>query len=75
MLRAEVYALNNNGTLSFDYEGLTIEFDDIYGEAENLIVKMPPAGSHKPGEFMTYIIEFTRDEVSALELFSYTTIN
>lgn len=43
MLRAEVYALNNNGTLSFDYEGLTIEFDDIYGEAENLIVKMPPA--------------------------------
>lgn len=39
MLKAELYATNQNGKLSFDWDNLQLQFDDFHGEVEFLINK------------------------------------
>lgn len=71
MLKAEVYALNENGHLNFDYDQLTLHFDDFYAEAGDLVEKLSPAPEHRNGEYMIYDLTFTRDKNSILQVCSF----
>ena len=70
MLKAELYATNQNGKLSFDWDNLQLQFDDFHGEVEFLINKENVVPGHKENDLMLYDLEFTRGKAGELILLS-----
>ncbi len=68
MLKADLYAENVNGKLSYKGKNMIVYFDDLKGESEEIIEKISPFPEHKEGQFMLYKLEFSRDQNAKLYL-------
>ena len=68
MLKAELYAQNIKGKLSFTDSNMTLYFDDFEFESHQIAEKIKPTKDHQEGGFMLYKLGFSRDKNAKLYL-------
>lgn len=72
MLNAEVYALNDNGSLKYDDEDVILQFDGNDEEIVKILDKIKPDVNHANGEFKQYVLSMSRDKMANLYLVDVT---